>query len=76
MHIPVRSVWLPVYINVVQTVLVILTMVGLFLDRPHTMGYHSARIDEILPLATWVDLENIILSEICLLYTSDAADDC
>ena len=35
---------LPSYINVVQTVLIILTMAGLFLDRPHTsesLLYHS-----------------------------------
>ena len=31
MHIP----WLPGYITVLQTILIILTMVGLFLDRPH-----------------------------------------
>ena len=35
MHIPVHSPWLPDYINVVQTILIILTMVGLFSDRPH-----------------------------------------
>ena len=33
MHIPVHSSWLPGFINVTQTVLVILTMAGLFLDR-------------------------------------------
>ena len=33
-HIPVQSSWLPGYIDVMQTVLVILTMAGLFLDRP------------------------------------------
>ena len=32
---PVHSPWLPGYINVVQTVLVLLTMVGLFPDRPY-----------------------------------------
>ena len=35
MHIPVHSPWLPVCINVVRTVLIILTMGGLFPDRPH-----------------------------------------
>ena len=35
MHIPVRSPWLPGYVNVAQTVLVILTMAGLFPDGPH-----------------------------------------
>ena len=33
MHIPVQSPWLPGYIDVVKTVLVILTMGGVFLDR-------------------------------------------
>ena len=33
MHIPVHSPWLPGYIGVSQTTLIILTMVGLFVDR-------------------------------------------
>ena len=33
--IPVHSPWLPGYMEVRQTVLAILTMAGLFLDRPH-----------------------------------------
>ena len=32
---PVHSLWLPGYMDVVQTVLVILTMAGLFLDQPY-----------------------------------------
>ena len=36
MCIPVHSPWLPGYINVAQTILVILTMAGLFLGRPRT----------------------------------------
>ena len=35
MHIPVHSPCLPGYIHVTQTILVKLTMAGLFLDRPH-----------------------------------------
>ena len=35
MRILVHSPWLPDYINVVQTILIILTMIGLFLERPH-----------------------------------------
>ena len=31
----VHSPWLPGYIDVAQTVLIILQMAGLFLDRPH-----------------------------------------
>ena len=34
MHIPVHSPWLPGYINVAQTILVISTMAGLLPDRP------------------------------------------
>ena len=34
MRIPAHSPWLPGYINVMQTIFVILTMVGLLLDRP------------------------------------------
>ena len=33
-RIPVHSPWLPGYIDVAQTILVILTMAGLFPDRP------------------------------------------
>ena len=32
----IYSLWLPGYIEVTQTILVILTMVGVFLDIPHT----------------------------------------
>ena len=35
MHIPVHSPWLPGYINVAQTILIISTMAGPFPDRPH-----------------------------------------
>ena len=34
MHIPVPSPWLPGYVDVVQTVFVMLTMAGLFPERP------------------------------------------
>ena len=37
MCISVHCPWLPGHINVTQTVLVILTMAGLLLDRPHTL---------------------------------------
>ena len=33
--IPVHSPWLPGYIDVMQTILIILTMTGLFPDTPH-----------------------------------------
>ena len=35
-HSPVHSPWLPGYINVTETILVILTMTGLFPDRPRS----------------------------------------
>ena len=41
MRIPVHFPWLPGYIDVAQTVLIILTMAGLFLDRPHS--YHMCQ---------------------------------
>ena len=48
MCIPVHSPWLPRYINAVQTILVMLTKVGLFPDRPppnscFTLGNFSWR---------------------------------
>ena len=38
MRIPVHSPWLPGYIDVTQTILVMLTMVGLFPKRPGIPG--------------------------------------
>ena len=40
MCIPVHSPWLPGYMDVTQTILFMLTMVGLFLDRPHIWDTH------------------------------------
>ena len=37
----VHSPWLPGYINVAQTILIILTMAGLFLDRPSQVEFDS-----------------------------------
>ena len=39
MCLPVHSRWLPGYIDVVQTILVTLTMAGLFPDRPHILCF-------------------------------------
>ena len=41
MHIPAHSPWLPGYIHVAQTVLTILTMAGLFPERPHVVLCYS-----------------------------------
>ena len=41
MCISVHSPWLPGYINVPQTILVILTMAGLLVYRPHIFSTHS-----------------------------------
>ena len=48
MRIPVQSPWLPGYIDVVRTVLVILTMAGLIPDRPHSkkVEHHSKKVME------------------------------
>ena len=45
MRIPVHSPWLPGYMDVMQTVLVILIMGGRFPDRPQ---YTSKKKDEYL----------------------------
>ena len=50
MRTQVHSPWLPGYINVVQTVLVILTMAGLFLDRPHMLTIQLGSIGKIFSL--------------------------
>ena len=39
MHLPVHSAWLSGYIDVAQTILLILTVVGLFPDRPHILQW-------------------------------------
>ena len=44
MHIPVHSPWLPGYIGVTQTILVMSTMAGLFLDRPRTSWKYPDKI--------------------------------
>ena len=44
MRIPIHFPWLPGYIDVSQTVLVILTMAGLFSDRPRILLYKSVRL--------------------------------
>ena len=41
MHIPVHSLWLPGYIDVTEIILVILTMAGLFLDKPRVHAYRT-----------------------------------
>ena len=43
MYIPVYHPWLPYYINVTQTVLIILTMAGLSPDRPHISVFANGK---------------------------------
>ena len=84
MHIPVHSPWLPGYINVVQTILVILTMAGLFPDRPHIKvvkkpdresSHHKMQwgLREVLEVAAnalrWYSYCNIKMYQINMLYT-------
>ena len=56
MHIPVHSPWLPGYINVTHTILIILTMAELFLDRPRSLGHIPS------PRCVWVLLNLAELS--------------
>ena len=53
MHIPVHSPWLLGYIDVAQTNLVVLTMAGLFPDRPRASVFrHRVRSDSKLMTAS------------------------
>ena len=68
MCIPVHCPWLPSYINVVQTVLVMLTIVGIFLDRPHLYGLYgvysgSSKINSSLMfrILKWGYLSSVIM---------------
>ena len=71
--IPVHSPWLPGYIDVTWTVLIILTMVEVFVDRPwcisiYAMEYYSTtRKGEIPAASTWIDLENIMLTRMSVI---------
>ena len=49
MHIPVHSPLLPGYIDVSQTVLIKLTMVGLFPDRPCIFLLHTSHAPRMKP---------------------------
>ena len=49
--IPVHSPWLPGYIDVMQTVFIILTMAGLLQDRPGILPFFSTL--EALTFLTW-----------------------
>ena len=41
MRIPVHSPWLPGYIDIMQTILIILTVVGPFPERPHILQFDA-----------------------------------
>ena len=49
MRIPVYSPWLPGYINVPQTDLIILTMAGLLPDRPCRIFWTNLEMDQCSP---------------------------
>ena len=48
MRIPVHRPWLPGYTDVMQTVLVMLTMAGLFLYRPRIADDQLIKCTEII----------------------------
>ena len=59
MHVAVHSLWLPVYIDVAHTVLIILTMAGLFQDRPCILifyqgSFHVGFIGKVMWTELWV----------------------
>ena len=57
--LPGHSPWLPGYIDVVHTVLIILIMAGLFPDRPHKLIYS-------FKLVFWVSLDKFPEFELLL----------
>ena len=58
MHILVHALWLSGYINGVQTILVMLTIVGLSLDRPCV---HESLSGPYFVLSIWISIPSPIL---------------
>ena len=61
MHIPVHSPWLPGYIDVTQTILLMLTKIGLFLDRYHVEGLSNG-INKLELSDNYMTIMTILLS--------------
>ena len=63
MHIPVPSPWLPGYIDVTKTILIILTMVGFFPDRLHKYNrmdcFHLFGLLMTFPIAIWTFFQTL-----------------
>ena len=63
MHIPVPSPWLPGYIDVTKTILIILTMVELFPDRLHKYNrmdcFHLFGLLMTFPIAIWTFFQTL-----------------
>ena len=70
-HIPVHFPQLPGYTDVVQTILIILTMAGLFLDRPHkrqkAKRHNSLEEPRSLRLVTCLVTISRFLNRLCSL---------
>ena len=48
MHIPVHSPWVPGYIHVMQTDLIMLIVAGYFPDKPHIYKFVHVAYDAII----------------------------
>ena len=59
MCILVHSPWLPGYIDVTQTILIILTMVGLFPDRPCVIGLGPPWLRDHVDHSTFILVEAV-----------------
>ena len=66
MHILVYSTWLPGYIDVMQTILIILTMAELFLDKPPMLEYTKMILKCYIKIyKLWSLIARIYKSEFC-----------
>ena len=57
MHIPIHCPWLPGYMGVTQTILIISTMVELFLDRPHKFNQKMGLTFSLKDLSSWQKIQ-------------------
>lgn len=66
MHISVHSPWLPSYIDVAQTVHIILVMVGLFPDRPHIYSVFPLLFFYLVQKCATEEIKHLLILEMQL----------